>query len=1169
MSNGLIRESADTGNNEALGTAPFNCHEQGVTANQLSSRDVTSSVYSSSDVWSAAYREAVESLGEEINTALSGKNAEQLFKELEEIEHEATQESAFLRGVQRLRFLKPALDTFKLALDLTSPLANLEPTASTVFGVVRSVTAIAITFANSDLDFAKQIAEMLERISYIDECDTLGRKVDRKDIHKALVSVYQKILEFYDAAVELLTRKGAKLVMRMVWDNDRLPTIVQEFLTSADNLNKVIQKATMDILEDIRKQLYAQDFDRWLGIDKLRQQSLLLSEWQDLRANQACEFLLETPNFRNWYNAAESQQLIILGDMGHGKTFAMAFLADKLNQRNKYRLPRPVLCQYYCRDKVTGKATLVLSAMIYSLLTQLEGLQKPFFEHYTQAQASDFDPASNTHTMETILQNMLETIDRPVIFVIDGIDECDDDSRYSLLEFLKTVSLTASGLKIILSARPRKEILEQLDNVARIELGSDPDRDRIIVEKHLERLPHLSPDIKALVRKYLCQRAQGNAIWTKMVIELIKARHITTEPSMKTFLETMPLPEKLSEVYDLLLSRCTSNDYENRQLAITALKILAVSHRSLSILELAWAAALSLSSNVMTVGALAKLVDHQRVMHLIYPFVASPDYGELRKPQVRLTHQSVKKWVFEQPNPKGSASNESDQMNQAFKNLDAFMLDICTKYLLLDEIGNRDLISEEQAAIAELPQISESSCDVEDSLEYDPECTWESWEDDMARIDPIDRGFGEFFVYASCHWVYHFGCITVEPLPSLASIEALCQAGSTRLRNWIQQNSRPGCTLLPRFEFDSSLYDPLSITSIYGSEAMLLDMLGKSNFDGDKFLQDSAMSAADQILQWGNVSRLRLLFLDDQVGPQLQNLDLFRLIIERWDKARLITNPWHREQQNWDLVFDLVDTLSNKLIKEHWGNELLCLAAGAGCMPIVHRLMTSARRQRGLRNELLREKQFEEKQPSFHNSTHQSIGLAVLGNHVNIVEFLLGENGIEAHLQFRNFRGENVLHLASRLCNPDMFRLLVPHFQDDINEEDNQGDTVLDRIIMSPLASRYESARILLQSRANWNSNSMGWQGNALRAAVLRRDVDMCCILIWVGNINPASALTCGSQSQRNSHDRGPKNEDDMLGTLVDLLGFEPEGNSSHLVGSVEAVIRHLAKEHYISRFRV
>jgi hypothetical protein len=71
--------------------------------------------------------------------------------------------------------------------------------------------------------------------------------------------VYQKVLEFYDAALKILTRKGAKLIMKMVLENDRLPTIVQEFLTSADKLQMVIQKATMDILEDIRTMLYAKE----------------------------------------------------------------------------------------------------------------------------------------------------------------------------------------------------------------------------------------------------------------------------------------------------------------------------------------------------------------------------------------------------------------------------------------------------------------------------------------------------------------------------------------------------------------------------------------------------------------------------------------------------------------------------------------------------------------------------------------------------------------------------------------------------------------------------------------------------------------------------------------------------------------------------------------------
>lgn len=129
---------------------------------------------------------------------------------------------------------------------------------------------IAISFASADLDFAKQIAEMLEQISYIDDCDTLGQKTDRKDIHKvvyselfsslsnvlqALVLVYQKILEFYKVAFEILTRKGAKLIVKMVLDNYRLPSIIQDFLRYSDTLRSVVQKATWEIVEDIKAKI--------------------------------------------------------------------------------------------------------------------------------------------------------------------------------------------------------------------------------------------------------------------------------------------------------------------------------------------------------------------------------------------------------------------------------------------------------------------------------------------------------------------------------------------------------------------------------------------------------------------------------------------------------------------------------------------------------------------------------------------------------------------------------------------------------------------------------------------------------------------------------------------------------------------------------------------------
>ncbi|KUJ20604.1 uncharacterized protein LY89DRAFT_682313 [Mollisia scopiformis] len=97
---------------------------------------------------------------------------------------------------------------------------------------------------------------MLEQLSYIDDCDTLGQKTDKRDMHKALVLVYQKLLEFYITAFEVLSRKGVKLVMKMIPENDCLPNIVKEFSKYADNLWNFVQKATWEIVEDIKAMLY-------------------------------------------------------------------------------------------------------------------------------------------------------------------------------------------------------------------------------------------------------------------------------------------------------------------------------------------------------------------------------------------------------------------------------------------------------------------------------------------------------------------------------------------------------------------------------------------------------------------------------------------------------------------------------------------------------------------------------------------------------------------------------------------------------------------------------------------------------------------------------------------------------------------------------------------------
>jgi hypothetical protein len=211
-------------------------------------------------------------------------------------------------------------------------------------------------------------------------------------------------------------------------------------------------------------------------------------------------------------------------------------------------------------------------------------------------------------------------------------------------------------------------------------------------------LSDLAAEVRALVIKELSPLAQGSAIWTKMAVQLLELRDLNNEDQIRRFVKEAALPQDLSKLYASLLSRCTGDDSENFQLASTALKVLAVIHRPLSILELAWAVTLSVADNVTTVHALGKQVDHRRIVGLIHPFISRVDFNDVKKYQVRLVHQSVKEFVLEtliskylRPQYPPSGDTGHVPVDQCSEGPEAFILSICIKYLLLDEIGIRDL----------------------------------------------------------------------------------------------------------------------------------------------------------------------------------------------------------------------------------------------------------------------------------------------------------------------------------------------------------------------------------------------------------------------------------------------------------------------------------------------
>jgi hypothetical protein len=98
----------------------------------------------SSDIWSTAFHEAVEKFEKGADDGLrEEKSLQNLFAELIEVDKSVVEHDAFLRGVKILERAQGPLETLKMALDVTAPIASIEPTAALVVGIVRSVTVVS------------------------------------------------------------------------------------------------------------------------------------------------------------------------------------------------------------------------------------------------------------------------------------------------------------------------------------------------------------------------------------------------------------------------------------------------------------------------------------------------------------------------------------------------------------------------------------------------------------------------------------------------------------------------------------------------------------------------------------------------------------------------------------------------------------------------------------------------------------------------------------------------------------------------------------------------------------------------------------------------------------------------------------------------------------------
>ena len=359
------------------------------------------------------------------------------------------------------------------------------------------------------------------------------------------------------------------------------------------------------------------------------------------RVEGTCEWIKTNKLYNSWIHS-HSQLLWLSGGPGKGKTMLSIFLAEELERTAKDSQDVSFL-QYFCDNKDEKRNSAV--AIIRGMMFQLLQLRPKLIDHILpsfEIQKESLFTASSFETLWRIFATMLgDPVLGTVYCILDGLDECDEDSLVVLLKkFRAFFSMEFSGssachLNLIIVSRDHPDFIpEMLSNFSRIRLDPDVDKEvnndihRFIEVKINELSIHRQyPEpLRVRLEKVFRDRAQGTFLWIGIVAEELRKYKVTeVEKALDLF------PSDLEALYARMLLQI---DLDRRETAARILLWVVMAIRPLTLSELSVAIDVKPS-----VGFSRNEVMRDYVSYCGY-------FLTIKKDEVGLIHQSAKDYLL-------------------------------------------------------------------------------------------------------------------------------------------------------------------------------------------------------------------------------------------------------------------------------------------------------------------------------------------------------------------------------------------------------------------------------------------------------------------------------------------------------------------------------------------
>ncbi|KAK4070042.1 hypothetical protein Purlil1_13560 [Purpureocillium lilacinum] len=311
------------------------------------------------------------------------------------------------------------------------------------------------------------------------------------------------------------------------------------------------------------------------------------------RARGTCEWILGTEVLTDWLGTIKRPDLQILwlhGNPGTGKSTMAIFLAEALSESFS-TTDGKMLAYFFCDSAFDTRKTAIsiIRGLLLQLVQQQPRLLAYILPKYDERGADLFTSFDALWT--TFMEVAADESTGRKYLIIDAIDECEEESRETLLCQLRKAFQgrgAPSTMSFLITSRPYPEIRRYFKESPNRDLASFLESRRDIdhcINERVAQLAHANDYTRKIaekVRNILRDKAEGTFLWVG-----IACNELACVPSKDAIPLLEKMPKGLHSLYKRLLDTALEQNTAKADEVRLILSLVTVSRRPLSLMELA------------------------------------------------------------------------------------------------------------------------------------------------------------------------------------------------------------------------------------------------------------------------------------------------------------------------------------------------------------------------------------------------------------------------------------------------------------------------------------------------------------------------------------------------------------------------------------------------------